>query len=251
MDETNMWNDRVAAITGGNSGIGRCLAGRLHSRGAKVAVLGRDARTMGHTASELPGVLAMAGDVTSAVDVDRWTGSIKDRWGRIDALVVNASVGILGPFETYAVADLERLLAVNVVGAFRTVQTALPLLRRGSSVVIVTSVNAELGQPGSAAYAASKAAQASMVKVLAAELLPLGVRVNGVRPGPVETPMWDRLGLGAEVTAALKADVAAMVPLGRFAEPEEISMAIEFMAGPESSYVVGEEITVSGGMARI
>ena len=245
------WHDQVVAITGGNSGVGRCLAGRLHARRARVAVLGRDARTIGHVASELPGVLAMTGDVTSAPDVERWIDAVRRRWARIDTLVVNAAIGILGPFDSYAVGDLEQTLAVNVVGAFRTVQTALPLLRSGSSVVVVTSVNAELGQPGSCAYAASKAAQASMVKVLAAELLPRGVRVNGVCPGPVDTPMWDRLGMETTALEQVKAEVAAAVPVGRFARPEEVAAAIEFLAGPEAAFVTGEELRVSGGLACI
>jgi NAD(P)-dependent dehydrogenase (short-subunit alcohol dehydrogenase family) len=249
--DSEQWNDRVVAITGGNSGIGRCLAGRMHARGARVAVLGRDPRTTARTAADLPGVLAMAGDVTSHADVQRWVDAIGERWGRVDTLVVNASVGILGPFETYAVEDLERSLAVNVVGAFRTVQTALPLLRSGSSVVFVTSVNADLGQPGSSAYAATKAAQASMVRVLAAELLPRGVRVNGVRPGPVDTPMWERLGLPDDALAGLRAEVAGSVPLGRFARPEEVAVAIEFLAGADASFVVGEELMVAGGAGRL
>ncbi len=146
--------------------------------------------------------------------------------------------------------DLQAMLDVNVLGSYLTMQKALPLLRQGSSVVFTTSINAVLGRPGSS-YAASKAAQASMVRVFAAELVEKGIRVNGVRSGPVTTPMYDRLGMTATQTQEMAETIASEVPMRRFGTPGEIAKAIAFLAGPDAAYITAEELTVDGGMSRL
>jgi NAD(P)-dependent dehydrogenase (short-subunit alcohol dehydrogenase family) len=250
MNDDKTWAGRVVAITGGNSGIGRALAQRVNHGGGAVAIFGRDTGTVAATVADLDDALGEVGDVGEAADLDRWYAAIGERWGRVDALVVNASIGRLSPIEQVTAEDLRASFDVNAIGAFLTVQRALGLLGEGSTVTFTTSANAVLSQPGSSVYAATKAAQGALLRVFAMELLPLGIRVNGVQPGPVDTPMWDRLGMPADALHETKAAVASSVPAGRFATPDEVAAAIAFLAGPESSYVVGEELAVDGGLRR-
>jgi NAD(P)-dependent dehydrogenase (short-subunit alcohol dehydrogenase family) len=245
------WTQKRVAITGGNSGIGRAAAEEFHGRGATVALFGRNETTLAQAAEELPGVLTTAGDISRGEDVQRWYDELAHAWTHIDALVVNAGIAHFAPLESMPEEDLQSMLDVNVIGAYLTVQKALPLLRQGSSVVFTTSINAVLGRPGSSGYAASKAAQASMVRVFAGELVGKGIRVNGVRSGPVTTPMYDRLGMTQTETPDITETIANEVPMRRFGTPGEIAKAIAFLAGPDASYITGEELTVDGGMSHL
>lgn len=245
------WTQKTVAITGGNSGIGQAVAEEFHRRGAEVAIFGRDQQTLAETARELPGTLTAAGDISHGDDLQRWYDAIAQTWVRIDALVVNAGIARFSLLEAMPQDDLQAMLDVNVLGSYLTVQKALPLLREGSSVVFTTSINAVLGRPGSSGYAASKAAQASMVRVFAGELVGKGIRVNGVRSGPVTTPMYDRLGMTPTQTQEMTETIASEVPMQRFGTPGEIAKAIAFLAGPDASYITAEELTVDGGMSRL
>jgi len=245
------WTQKTVAITGGNSGIGRAAAAEFHGRGAEVALFGRDEETLAQAALELPGTLTAAGDISHGEDLQRWYDEIAQTWTRIDALIVNAGIARFAPLESMPQGDLQAMLDINILGSYLTMQKALPLLRQGSSVVFTTSINAILGRPGSSGYAASKAAQASMVRVFAGELVEKGIRVNGVRSGPVTTPMYDRLGMTATQTQQMAETIASEVPMRRFGTPGEIAKAIAFLAGPDASYITAEELTVDGGMSRL
>jgi len=245
------WTDKTVAITGGNSGIGRATAEEFHGRGAEVALFGRDEQTLAQAARELPGTLTAAGDISHGEDLQRWYDKIAQTWTRIDALIVNAGIAHFAPLESMQQDDLQAMLDVNILGSYLTVQKALPLLGEGSSVVFTTSINAVLGRPGSSGYAASKAAQGSMVRVFAGELVEKGIRVNGVRSGPVTTPMYDRLGMTATQTQDMTKTIASEVPMRRFGTPGEIANAIAFLAGPDASYITAEELTVDGGTSRL
>lgn len=254
------FNGRVAVITGGNSGIGLATARELARRGAAVAILGRDETTLAAAAVELnshleasdgSGVLALRGDVASGADLDRFYAAVSDRFGRIDVLIVNAGIGLFGPVEQVSEHDLDATFAVNVKGTYLTVQKALPLMPPGAAIVVNTSVNAVLAMPGTSVYAASKAAQASLVRTLAGELIPRGIRVNAVSPGPTTTPMYGRLGLPEQDLAAFTDSVRAQIPLARFGTSDEIAHAIAFLASNDSSFTTGEELVVDGGLSRL
>ncbi len=248
---------KVAVVTGGNSGIGLATALELARRGAALAVLGRDEATLGTAAEEIGAagggqkVLAVRGDVTVAADLDRLYERVRERHGRVDVLVVNAGVGRFGPVGAITEDDIDATFAVNVKGAYLTVQKALPLMGSGGSIVVNTSINAVLAMPGSSVYAASKAAQASLVRTFAGELIGRGIRVNAVSPGPIDTPMAGRLGLPPEALAQFAEGLRAQIPLGRFGAPQEIARAIAFLASDDSSFTTGEELTVDGGMSRL
>lgn len=245
------WTQKTVAITGGNSGIGRAVAEEFHGRGANVALFGRDEKTLAQAAGELPGIITAAGDISHGDDLQRWYDQIAQAWTRIDALVVNAGIAHFAPLASMRQDDLQKMLDVNILGSYLTVQKALPLLTQGSSVVFTTSINAVLGRPGSSGYAASKAAQASMVRVFAGELVAQGIRVNGVRAGPVTTPMYDRLGMTEKQTHDLTETIASEVPMRRLGTSGEIAKAIAFLAGPDATFITAEELTVDGGMSRL
>lgn len=241
-----------AAVTGGNSGIGLAIARAFVSEGARVAILGRDQGTLRTATADLgPGTVATRGDVSSLEDLERFYSEIQSDFGGLDVLVVNA--GVYGPasLEETTPEFFDRVSGVNFRGAFFTVQRALPLLRDGASVILVTSTINESGVPGLAVYAATKAAVRSLARSLAAELQPRGIRVNALSPGIIDTPIFDRLDMTADEVAGLKRDLEAQVPMNRLGTPGEIARAAVFLASDDSSYITGAEVPVSGGLGQL
>ena len=241
-----------AAVTGGNSGIGLAIARAFRDEGAKVAILGRDPETLQAAGVDLgPGTVATRGDVASLEDLERFYSEIESAFGGLDVLVANA--GVYGPaaLDETTPEFFDHMSAVNFRGAFFTVQRALPLLRDGASVILVTSTINESGVPGLAVYAATKAAVRSLARGLAAELQPRGIRVNALSPGIIDTPIFDRLGMTAGQVEELKRGLEAQVPLGRLGTPDEIARAAVFLASDDSSYITGSELPVSGGLGQL
>jgi len=243
---------KVAVVTGGNSGIGLATAIEFSREGAQVVISGRDQKTLDAAAKQIGGdVLAVAADVSRLGDIGRLMQTIQKKHGRIDVLFVNAGGATFSPFEAYTEAQFDEQVGVNFKGAFFTVQKALPLLNKGASVIINTSIANQLGMASMTVYAAAKAASRSLVRTLSTELLPKGVRVNAVSPGPIETPAFSRLGMPTEQAAEMKKNIATQIPLGRFGTPEEVARTVVFLAGSDSSFVLGVEIPVDGGMSQL
>jgi NAD(P)-dependent dehydrogenase (short-subunit alcohol dehydrogenase family) len=185
------FTNKVAAITGGNNGIGLAAAKELGRRGAKVVISGRDEKTLTEAAISLGGdVLAVRADVSRLADLDKLFASTKERFGSIDVLFVNAGIGKFAPVEQTTEALYDEVMDINFKGAFFTIQKALPLLKDGGAIVINTSVVSRKAIPTWSVYSASKAALRSLTRTLAAELLPRRIRVNAVAPGPVATPTF-------------------------------------------------------------
>ena len=246
------FKDKVAVVTGGNSGIGLATARAFLREGAKVAITGRSDATLKAAQKELgPDVLAIRSDASRISEIVSAMDKIKERFGRIDALFVNAGIGKFIPFEEVTEAFFDETMATNLKGLFFTVQKAVPLLTRGSAVVLNASINAHLGMPGSTVYGASKAAIVNLAKTLSADLLARGVRVNVVSPGPVATPILDRMGFPEEQTRQIRDQITARVPLKRFGQPDEIAAAVLYLSSSESSFVVGTELVVDGGMIQL
>jgi len=246
------FKNKVAVITGGNSGIGLATARAFAREGAKVAITGRSDATLKAAQRELgPDVLVLKADSSQVPEIAKAMDRIKERFGRIDALFVNAGVGKFVPFEDVTEALFDETMATNLKGAFFTVQKALPLLPRGAVVVLNASINAHMGMPGSTVYGASKAAVVNLAKTLSADLLQRGIRVNVVSPGPVATPIIDRMGLPEEATRRLKEQITERVPLKRFGQPDEIAAAVLYLSSSESAFVVGTELVVDGGMIQL
>ena len=246
------FKDKVAVVTGGNSGIGLATARAFLREGAKVAITGRSDATLKAAQKELgPDVLVIRSDAARVAEIATAMDKIKERFGRIDALFVNAGIGKFIPFEEVTEAFFDETMATNLKGLFFTVQKAVPLLTRGSAVVLNASINAHLGMPGSTVYGASKAAVVNLAKTLSADLLARGVRVNVVSPGPVATPILDRMGFPEEQTRQIRDHITARVPLKRFGQPDEIAAAVLYLSSSESSFVVGTELVVDGGMIQL
>jgi len=246
------FKNKVAVVTGGNSGIGLATARAFAREGAKVAITGRSDATLKAAQRELgPDVLVLKADFSQVPEIAKAMDRIKERFGRIDVLFVNAGVGKFVPFEDVTEALFDETMATNLKGAFFTVQKALPLLPRGAAVVLNASINAHMGMPGSTVYGASKAAVVNLAKTLSADLLQRGIRVNVVSPGPVATPILDRMGLPEEATRQLKEQITERVPLKRFGQPEEIAAAVLYLSSSESAFIVGTELVVDGGMIQL
>ena len=243
---------KVAVITGGNSGIGLATARSFASEGAKVAILGRDPTTLEAAVSELgDAAIGVVGDVQNLQDIDRLYETVKQDFGSIDFLFVNAGVAKMRPLEAVDEEHFDELFAVNVKGAFFTVQKALPLMNDGGAIVLNTSIANQTGNPTMSVYSASKAALRSLARTLSAELVERGIRVNAVSPGPIETPIYGRLDLPPEALDEMAASFTERVPLTRFGSPEEVANAVLFLSSPESSFVLGHELVVDGGMTQL
>ena len=186
---------------------------------------------------------AVQGDVSKISDLERLFSTVKEKHGRVDVLFVNAGVATPGTVEDETEENFDFLFNINVKGAFFTVQKALPLMPEGSSVILTTSCSGSKGEAGLSVYAATKAALRSLARSLSAELMPTkGIRVNAVSPGMTATRIH------AETD---KESVSAYVPTGRFAQPKEIADPVVFLASDESTYMLGAELAVDGGVAQI
>jgi NAD(P)-dependent dehydrogenase (short-subunit alcohol dehydrogenase family) len=253
--ETTMsrrFEGKVALVTGGNSGIGLATAKAYAREGARVAITGRSDATLSAARQEIgPGTLALKADASRLTDIADAMAAIKEKLGRIDALFANAGIGRFVPFEEVTEAFFDETVATNLKGLFFTVQKAVPLLTPGAAVVLNASVNAHMGMPNSTVYGATKAAVVNLARTMSADLLPRGVRVNVVSPGPVETAILKRMGLPDERLRETKEWITQQVPLKRFAHPDEIAAAVLYLTSDESRFVVGTELIVDGGMIAL
>ena len=240
---------KVAMVTGGNSGIGLAAAKAFAREGAQVAVTGRDAETLKNAEKEIgSGALAIRADAARIADLDAAMAKVRDQFKRIDALFVNAGIGKFVPIAEVTEAMFDEIVTINLKGAFFTVQKALPLMARGSAVVLNASINAHIGLPGTTVYGATKAAVVNMAKTMSADLAERGIRVNAVSPGPVETPIFGRAGISSEQSRQTKEWLQNQTLVKRMGAPEEIAEAVLYLSSDVSSFVVGTELVIDGGM---
>jgi NAD(P)-dependent dehydrogenase (short-subunit alcohol dehydrogenase family) len=243
---------KTALITGGTSGIGLATAKLFQQEGARVVITGQDAQRVRDAATELgSGALALRANAASAADMADVARRIKDELGGLDILFVNAGVARPMAFAEVTEAHIAEHLDVNLRGVIWSVQKMLPLLRRPASVILTSTTLTEQGAAGMSVYAASKAAVTSLGRSLAAELVGQGVRVNVISPGPIETPIYGKLGLPQESVREMAAQILAKVPVGRFGQADEVAKAALFLASEDSSYILGENLLVDGGMATL
>jgi NAD(P)-dependent dehydrogenase (short-subunit alcohol dehydrogenase family) len=240
---------KVALITGGTTGIGLATARLFAQEGATVIVTGRNPNTVEAARKELGrSATVVASDAGDGAQIRELFDAVAREHGRIDVLFLNAGLAKFAPLEAVSEALIDELVQVNFKGPFLSLQAALPLLGKGASVIVNTTVAAERGVPNASAYSASKGALSSLAQVAAVELAGRGIRVNAVRPGPITTPILGKAGLSPEQREAFVDWATARVPLGRFGSADEVARAALFLASDDSAFVTGHELTVDGGM---
>jgi NAD(P)-dependent dehydrogenase (short-subunit alcohol dehydrogenase family) len=245
---------KVAVITGCNSGIGLATAKEFLANGAKVVIFGRSHTTLQQAADALGGdVMVVQGDVRKLADLDRLFVESNKRFGQIDVLVANAGIAKFAPVETLSEALFDELSGILFKGAFFTVQRALPFLRDGASVVLTGASDADKqGRMMTSIYTASKSAVRALARSLSVELLPRRIRVNVVSPGMTDTPIITREGgMPGMTPEEVAAAITQTIPLKRRGKPEEIAKAMLFMASDDSSYCLGAELMVEGGLSQL
>jgi NAD(P)-dependent dehydrogenase (short-subunit alcohol dehydrogenase family) len=248
------FTNQVAVVTGGSTGIGFAIAQALITRGAKrVYITGRSAKTLDEAALALGSkAVAVVSDVAQQADLQKLKAEIEKHGDSLNTVFANAGIAEENHFGETAEAEFDKTFDINVKGVFFTVQTLLPLLKDGGSVVITASIVANKGMPNLSLYNASKAAVRSFARSWANDLKARKIRVNALSPGLTRTPIMENgLKWDAEKIAGLSTYAAEVVPLGYVAQPDEIATAALFLASEDARYVNGVELTVDGGLSQI
>jgi NAD(P)-dependent dehydrogenase (short-subunit alcohol dehydrogenase family) len=243
---------KTALVTGGTTGIGLAAAKLFINEGARVIVTGRAAATIKSAQAELgDNAIVIRSDATSFSDMDALAEKVKETFGRLDVLFVNAGYGHFIPFERVTEEVYDEMLNLNAKGPYFIVQKLVPLMPAGSSVVFTTSMaNVKAVAPLSA-YGAAKAALRSITRSLASELSPRGIRVNAVSPGPIEaTAILQKVGMPKEAADQVYVQMAQSVPMKRLGKPEELAKAVAFLA-IDATYTTGIELPVDGGWSQL
>jgi NAD(P)-dependent dehydrogenase (short-subunit alcohol dehydrogenase family) len=242
---------KVALITGGNSGIGFASAKRFAEEGADVVITGRRKKELDEAAAAIgKNVLAVQGDVSRLADLDRLYAFVRETSGHIDILFANAGIASFARLGTISEEHFDQLIGINVKGLLFTVQKALPLFKDGGSIILNSSIAGQKGIAGFSVYNATKAAVRSFARTWTSDLKERKIRVNSISPGPIETPIFGKMGLSQDQLQEFSTSISAL-PLGRTGQPEEIAAVALFLASDESSYITGVDLSVDGGLAQV
>jgi NAD(P)-dependent dehydrogenase (short-subunit alcohol dehydrogenase family) len=243
----NTLDKKTAIVTGGNSGIGYATAKLFKAKGAIVIITGRNTAAVNQAALEL-GVAGYISDQGNLQAIDDLAEAVRLNFGKIDIIFLNAGIANFAPFEQSSEAHFDDIININLKGVFFTLQKLLPLLSDGGSVIFNTSINASVGMPNAGVYSASKAAIIGLSRVLATELSVRKIRVNCISPGPVETPVYQKLGLNKEQIAGFSKLLSEKILLKRFGQAEEIAQLAAFLGSDDSSFITGTEMVIDGGL---
>ncbi len=244
--------NKVAVITGGNSGIGLSTVKLFLKEGAKVVFSGRRQEALDEVSSQLEGdFLAVLSDARKVEDGRTLIEKAVERYGKIDILFLNAGIAPPAPISDITVEHYNDIFDTNVKGPFFTIQAALPHLNAGAVIINNTSIVNQKGFDGLGVYSASKGALRSLTRVLASELRANKIRVVSVAPGPIETPIYSKMGMTEEQLSGFSSSVLAGVPLARFGNPDEIASTVLFLASDDASFINGVEFEVDGGLSQI
>lgn len=251
-NEERKLEGKTAVITGGNSGIGLATAKLYKEQGANVIITARSPESFAKAQAEFGEVFdVFQTDITQLDEIKDLAAKVKDKYGSIDILFANAGIAYFAPLSEVTSEFFDSQFNTNVKGLLFSVQQFVPLLNKGGSIILTTSGSNTKGMPGSNVYAATKAAVRSLARTLSAELLPLGIRVNALSPGPIETPIFGKMGLSQEEIEGMAERIQSSTPIGRFGQPEEIARAALFLGSSDSTYVVGAELVADGGFSQL
>ena len=236
--------NKVAVITGGNSGIGYATAKTLNEKGAKVIITGRrkDAIEKAASALNVNGLLA---DQSSLSDIDNLVAKVKSNFGKVDILLINAGITRFAPIELMTENMFDEIMNVNFKGAYFTLSKFIPILNDNASVVLLSSTSATISPQSASVYAASKAAINAVMKIAALELASRKIRVNAVSPGPVATEIMNKLGLDN----AVESQIINSIPLSRLGKADEVANLITYLSGDSASFITGSNFLIDGGQS--
>ncbi len=245
------YEGKKVVIIGGTSGMGLATAKMLLGGGARVLVTGRSQAGLDSAQQELGNdAIVVSSDARSLTDIDALASRVKTELDTFDLLFVNAGFSIPAPLESMTEAVYDEMFNLNAKGPLFAVQKLAPLINRGGSIVLTTSIANVKGMPGQAAYGAAKAALRSFARTLAAELLPREIRVNAVTPGPIDTPILGKVFTGKGEADQIREKMSGMVPMKRFGTSDEIAKAVLFLAF-DATFTTGAEFPVDGGWSQI
>ena len=247
----NRLQNKIALITGGTTGIGAATAQLFQAEGATVIVTGYNPKTLEAARAEMPGVEVMACDAGDVAATKALIETVKEKFGRIDVLFVNAGIAAFSPIEEVDEAAFDKQFDINVKGAYFVIKYAAPAMPDGASIILTASSSGVLGMPGTTVYGATKAALRSFGRTFAGELAPRKIRVNTISPGPIDTPIASKSDASPAEIKAMMDGIIAQVPLGRIGQAEEIAAAALYFASDDSKFTTGTELFVDGGMTQI
>ncbi len=238
--------DKIAVVTGGNSGIGKAIVKDFIEQGAKVTIMGRNQETLASTRAELgENVLTVCGDVKKLTDIDNLYAQTKKHFGNIDIIVANSGI-VRGDYITKVdEACFDDVVSTNYKGSYFTVKNGVPFLNDNGAIVLISSVAAHRAVPNSSLYNSSKAAVSMLAKCFATDLADRGIRVNAISPGFIVTPAWKEL---AATEPNYQKKFNHFVPLKRFGTVDEIAKLTTFLVSDDASYITATDITADGGL---
>jgi len=239
-------NNKAALVVGGAKGIGLAIAERLSAEGANVFITSRRGEDAEQAAKGIGnGAVGITADASSPEDMVVAVGKVREGYGRIDALVLNAGLSEPSQIAEITPEHFDRHFDINVRGMVFGLQAALPAMTKGGSVVLIGSIAGNAGYAAYGTYCATKAAVRSYARTWTAELAPKGIRINVVAPGPTDTDMM------AAVAEDTRAAIVAPIPMGRMARPSEVAAAALFLLSDDASYIAGAELCVDGGLRQV
>lgn len=242
----NRLSGKKALITGGTSGIGLATARDFVAEGARLIITGRKKNELDKFSAEL-NIKGIVSDQGSLSDIDELVKQVKLEFGGLDILFINAGIVLFSSVEEATEDHYDRVMDINFKGSYFTLSKFIPLLKKGSSVILLSSINATTGQSNSSVYSASKAAMLSLVKVASSELSGKGIRINAVCPGPITTNLLAPVGLDAEVVKKFATDTLNKIPLKRFGKAEEVAKLVTFLSSDDAAFITGSEYVIDGG----
>ena len=239
--------NKVAVITGGNSGIGYATAKQFKEQGATVIITGRRKEAIEKAVSEL-GVHAIVADQSRVSDIENLVSKVKEDFGQVDILFINAGIAGLGTIEQATETLYDDIMNINLKGAYFTLSRFIPILKDGASVVFLSSNTASMSGAGSSVYSSSKTALNAVMKIAAVELAPRKIRVNSVSPGPTETEVMKKVGLDETTVKSIMDVVVEKVPLKQMGASEDVAKMVSYLSSDASKFITGADFIMDGGM---
>jgi NAD(P)-dependent dehydrogenase (short-subunit alcohol dehydrogenase family) len=243
--------NKVAVITGGNSGIGLGIALEFRNEGAKGVIVGRNQETLDSAVAKLgDDFIAINADVTNLADLERVFAATAEKFGKVDVIVANAGAGAVGTVATFDEDAFDEAIDLNLKSVYFTVQKALPHMNDGGSIILIGSNAAHRAYANFTLYGAAKAAVIYLAKGFSSDLLDRKIRANVITPGTTDTPAFDKF-VPAEQMEAVKKHFADQMPIGRIGQPADIGKAAVFLASDDAAFMLGAELLVDGGMTYL